>query len=104
MLLEELRDLGLNKDTAYLFMHGHTLFDNVVLMVLKSLCHELRKEEIKKIREDAIDLTETGNQINHYNNKCKNVEDILATNTDFKTCFLYQKIRSDLDLYIKNFN
>jgi len=104
ILSQQLIELDLNQDTAYLFMPGHTLFDNVVLMILKSLCRELRNEEIKIIRDNAQHLAEIDNQINHYKNKCKNVEDILVTNTDFKTCLLYQKIKQDLDLYIKNFN
>lgn len=104
LLSQELRELGLNEDTAYLFMRGHTLFDNVVLMILKSLCHQLRKEEVAKIHEDAEHQTEIQNQINQYDNKCKNVDDVLSTNTNFKTCFLYQKIKQDLDLYIQNFN
>jgi len=103
-LSQNLRELGLNENTAYLFMPGHTLFDNVVLMILKSLCNELRKEEIKKIRDNAQHPTEIDNQINHYKNKCKSVEDVLSTNTDFKTCFLYKNIKQDLDLYIQNFN
>jgi len=104
LLSQQLRELGLNEDNAYLFMHGHTLFDNVVLMILKPLYRELRREEIRKIRENAEHQTERENQIDHYNNKCKNIEDVLSTNTDFKPCFLYQKIKSDLDLYIQNFN
>jgi len=104
LLSQQLRELGLNEDNAYLFMHGHTLFDNVVLMILKPLYRELRREEIRKIRENAEHQTEIENQIDHYNNKCKNIEDVLSTNTDFKPCFLYQKIKSDLDLYIQNFN
>jgi len=103
-LSQQLRELDLNKDTAYLFMKRHTLFDDVVLRILRKLVEILRKEKEKEISDNAQHPTEKENQINHYNNKCKNVEDVLATNTDFKPCFLYQKIKQDLDLYIQNFN
>ncbi len=103
-LSQQLRPSGLNEDTAYLFMNGHTLFDNVVLMILKPLCRKLRKKKIQEISINAQHQEESKNQINHYKNKCKDIKDVLSTNTDFKTCILYQKIKSDLDLYIQNFN
>ncbi len=103
-LSEELFELGLNKDTAYLFMHGHTLFDNVILMILKPLCRELRKEKEQEIRKKAKDSQEIGDEMKHYKNQIQEVDKVLSTNTNFKTCFLYQKIKSDLDLYIQNFN
>lgn len=101
---QQLRPSGLNEDTAYLFINGHTLFDNVVLMILKPLCRKLRKKKIQEISINAQHQEESKNQINHYKNKCKNIKDVLSTNTNFKTCFLYQKIKQDLDLYIQNFN
>ncbi len=106
LLSQQLRPLGLNEDTAYLFMNGHTLFNNVVLMILKPLCDKLRKEKIHEIRTKAQHAEELKNQTDNYRKKAKKdgEKETLATNTDFKTCFLYQKIKQDLDLYIQNFN
>ena len=106
ILSQQLRPLDLNEDTAYLFMNGHTLFNNVVLMILKTLCDKLRKEKIHEIRTKAKDAEELENQTNHYRKKVKKdgEKEVLATNTDFKTCLLYQKIKQDLNLYIQNFN
>lgn len=103
-LSKELRELGLNENNAYLFMHVHTLFDNVILMVLKPLCRELKKEKEQEIRKKAKDSQEINNEIKHYKNQVQEVEKVLSTNTDFKTCPLYQKIKTDLDIYIQNFN
>jgi len=106
LLSKQLNELGLNEDTAYLFMNGHTLFNNVVLIILKTLCDKLRKEKIHEIRTKAQHTKELKNQTDHYRNKAKKdgEKEVLATNTDFKPCFLYQKIKQDLDLYIQNFN
>ena len=107
LLSQQLNDLDLNKDTAYLFMRGHALFDNVVLRILRKLSEILIKEKEKEIRDKAKNSEEQMQEISHYQKKVVKSKDIhkaLATNTDFKTCFLYQKIKSDLDLYIQNFN
>jgi len=104
LLSKELRELGLSEDDAYLFMHGHTLFDNVVLMVLKPLCRKLKKEKEQEIRKKAKDSQEINNEIKYYKSQIQEVDKVLSTNTNFKTCSLYQKIKQDLDLYIQNFN
>lgn len=104
ILSQQLRPLGLNEDTAYFFIQGHTLFDYVVLRILRKLVEILRKEKEDEIRINAQHSSEILNHINQYNNKCKNLEDVLTANTNFKDCYLYQKIKQDLDLYIQNFN
>jgi len=106
-LSRRLHDLGLNKDTAYLFMKGHTLFDDVVLRILRKLNELLIKEKEREIRDNAINSKQQIQEISHHQKKTIKTKDIhkaLATNTDFKPCFLYQKIKQDLDLYIQNFN
>ena len=37
----QLRERGLTPENAYLFMHGHTLMDNVVLIMLNTVCEKL---------------------------------------------------------------
>jgi len=46
---EQLRGRGLTPENAYLFMHGHTLMDNVVMILLNSVCEKLRAMSIAKI-------------------------------------------------------
>ena len=106
VLSQKLRSSNLNEDTAYLFMNGHTLFDNVVLMILKPLCRKLRKKKRQEISANAQHQEELRTQTDHYIKKVKKdgEKEVLATNTDFKPCLLYQKIKQDLNLYIQNFN
>ena len=102
----KLKILGLEKDNAYLFVQGHTVFDNVVLEILKPHCNKLRDENRTEIIQTAKDEIHRNNELNHYNNKVKNlkVENILATNTKFENCFLFSKIKQDIDNYMKQFS
>ena len=43
---QQLKSRGLTPENAYLFMHGHTLMDNVVLIMLNTVCEKLRAMSI----------------------------------------------------------
>lgn len=88
LFLDELNLLGLDEDNAYLFMPGHTLFNKVVLRILRPLCKLLRKEKETEILNYANEI-QKGEEIKQYKNVTKRVKDILETNTDFKSCPLY---------------
>jgi hypothetical protein len=131
----KLKSLDLKEENAYLFVQGHTIFDNVVLMLLKSVCKTLKdewEEKIKylaktdsKLKADNLDVSEDdyqiklqqlrkretdiiSNNIKHYKNLINKlddkVENILATNSKFENCFLFSKIKQDIDLYMKQFS
>ena len=46
---EKLQEKGVTPENTYLFMHGHTLMDNVVMIMLNSVCDKLRTMSINKI-------------------------------------------------------
>lgn len=94
---KELLPLGLVPENAYLFIQGHTLFENVVLMFLKSLCKSLKNDTIVNIKSSPENKAE----LNHYLNKIRKIEDVLSNNTEFKECFLFEKIQQDIEGYIK---
>lgn len=99
----------LDEDNCYLFIHGHTLYDNVVLMFMKRICRILKNERIGEINRLSKSNQEQENQRNNYNNHVgkQNIETIvettLAKNYDFKNCFLFKKIEVDIRNYIKLF-
>ncbi len=99
-----LLELGLNQENAYLFIQGHTIFDNVVLMFLKPICKQLKTEHEITIKKSAKHEAERTYSMNQYHNQIKmnKVEVLLSNNTEFKQIFLYQKIKSDLEHYINN--
>lgn len=99
--------LGLSEDNAYLFIQGHTLYDNVVLMFLKPLCRALKQERLEEIKAGATPKTEKVDKIKHYHNLVGKVDDSVATklfdNDKFEDCFLFKKIDDDLVKYLQGF-
>jgi hypothetical protein len=102
LLAENLKRLGVEQGNTYLFMQGHTLKDNVVQMILKPLHEILRKEKENEIKSTSKHKEQMINAWNSYKKQVRSIEETLALNTEFQSCFLYQKIRNDLDGYIAN--
>jgi hypothetical protein len=100
ILKTKLTLLGLNIDNAYLFIQGHTLQDGFVLPFLKSLSKVLRSEIESNIMSKALHIDQKQNDLKHYQNSIRDIETVLALNTEYKSCFLYDKIKADLDEYM----
>lgn len=103
-LSEQLKTLGVNPENTYLFAQGHTIKDNVVLMFLKPICSGLQREKEQQIKNNAKHPTAIADEFRHYKNLLIPIEVVLNMNTEFKSCFLYQKIQDDLDNYIQQLN
>ncbi len=101
---KQLKGLGLEKDNAYLFVQGHTIFDNVVLMLLKAICKELKHEKEETIKALAKHDAEKVNNLNRYQKQVGKIDEsvakILANNTKFENCFLFAKLKQDIANYM----
>ena len=93
----ELDSLGVNSENTYLFIQGHTVEDNFVLMFMNPLHLNLKREVENSIRALARNTQEITQEINHYKNKISEPKEVLKTNTEYKSCFLYQKIKHDIE-------
>jgi hypothetical protein len=100
-LENELKILGVNSENTYLFIQGHAVEDNFVLMFMNSLHLSLKKEVENSIKALAKNSKEITQEINHYRNKVSEPKVVLKSNTEYKSCFLYQKIKTDFDQFIK---
>ncbi len=105
-LAQRLENKGLNRENAYLFVQGHTIFDKVVLMLLKPICKKLKNEWIESIKRLSQNEAEKANNIAYYKNKVGKVDQevvkMLANNTDFTHCSLFTKIKEDFAHYFSN--
>lgn len=96
----ELCSLGVNSENTYLFIQGHTVEDNFVLMFMNPLHLSLKREVENSIRTLARNTQEITQEINHYKNKISEPKEVLKTNTEYKSCFLYQKIKHDIERFM----
>ena len=96
----DLQCYDLFPDNTYLYMHGHTLMDNVVMIMLGAVCDKLRLKTTDMISSSAKQGIALSNEISNYRNSLRNVRDVLLDNQDYKDCFLYRRLKEDLRRYV----
>ena len=97
---EKLQKLGVERDNCYMFMHGHTLMDNVVLVVLSAVCEKLRQLSIAKINESKVEGVALKNELNNYTNTLRSIRDVLLDNENYTSSPLYKRLRDDIQAYL----
>ncbi|RKZ78313.1 MAG: hypothetical protein DRR16_27935, partial [Candidatus Parabeggiatoa sp. nov. 3] len=96
---EALQSLGVTPENTYLFIKGHTLYENVVCMFLKPIERYLRSKQFKQISELKKDDEEATDRRNQYKKSLIDIEFVLRHNTNYYDCFLMKKILSDIENY-----
>ena len=91
---------GVTPEQTYLFMHGHTLMDNVVSVVLSAVCHRLKNLSTTRIHNSDRTGLVLQNELSNYNNSLCNVRDALLFNENYKECFLYKKLQKDIENFL----
>lgn len=97
---EQLRERGLRPENTYLFMHGHTLMDNVVMILLNSVCEKLRAMSIARITASQKQGVALKNEMSNYNNSLRSIRDVLLDNENYTKCPLYKRLQRDIERYI----
>lgn len=97
---EQLRARGLTPETTYLFMHGHTLMDNVVMVLLNSVCEKLRQLSIAKIASSKKQGVALRNEMSNYTNSLRSIRDVLLDNENYTRCPLYKRLQRDIRRYM----
>lgn len=96
----QIRKRGVEEHNVYLFMQGHTLKDNVVLIILQAVCDKLREMSNTMIAASTREGVSLKNELSNYNNALRNIKEILEDNEGYKRCFLYQYLAGDIYKYV----
>ncbi len=96
----EISRRGLEPENTYLFMQGHTLMDNVVMVALHAVCDQLMMLTNHRIAYSTKQGVALRNEQSNYNNAIRNVRDILLDNENYRDCFLYEKLKTDIERYV----
>ena len=99
---EYLRTKGVEPENTYLYMHGHTLMDNVVMPMLNSVCDKLRTMSVAKINSSKKQGLSLKNEMSNYMNTLRSIRDVLLDNENYTACPLYAKLREDIQRYLEN--
>ncbi|MBP3289663.1 MAG: DUF4435 domain-containing protein [Alistipes sp.] len=91
---------GVTPDNTYLYMHGHTLMDNVVMVLLNTVCDRLRQISVAKINSSKKEGLSLRNEMSNYMNSLRSIRDVLLDNENYTSCPLYKRLREDIQSYI----
>ena len=97
---ERIKSKGVEEDNCYLYMHGHTLMDNVVMPLLKAVCDKLRQLSVAKITNSKVEGTALKNELQNYTNTLRSIHDVLLDNENYTACPLYKRLRDDIQTYL----
>jgi hypothetical protein len=93
---QRLLDLGITPEETYLYIHGHTLFENVVLPLLTPICITLRKEREREIRKLAFHATQRQNELSSYQHSQMPIEDALRKGTAWLRAPQMERVRASI--------
>lgn len=97
-----LNNKGVNPDNCYLYVHGHSILENVVLMFLKPIIKRCRGEKLRTIYSAPISETQKENEKNHYLKIASKEDDLIReiySHFDFLECEEFLKTKNDLQRY-----
>ena len=97
---EQLKKRGVERDNCYLFMHGHTLMDNVTMPLLSAVCDKLRQLSVAKINGSKVEGVALKNELQNYTNTLRSIRDVLLDNENYTSCPLYKRLRDDIQTYL----
>lgn len=97
---QHLRTRGLEPENTYLFMQGHTLMDNVVMILLNSVCEKLREMSVAKITSSEKRGVALKNEMSNYTNSLRPIRDVLLDHENYTKCPLYKSLQRDIERYI----
>ncbi len=97
----KMRERGVDEGSTYLFMHGHTLLDNVVTPMLGAVCEKLKLMASERIINSAQRGVAFSNEVSNYRNALLSVRDTLVYNEDYKDCPLYHRLYGDISSMLK---
>lgn len=97
---ERIKNKGVEPELTYHFMHGHTLMDNVVMILLEGVCEKLRQMSLSKIICSSKEGVALRNEMSNYTNTLRSIRDVLLDNDNYESSPLYKRLKSDIQRYI----
>lgn len=89
-------------EQTYLYMHGHTLMDNVVMVLLTDVCDHLRKLSQARISSSSKEGIALRDEMSNYNNSLRSIRDVLLDNENYTSCPLYKRLSLDIEHYLQH--
>lgn len=101
---EDMKRLGANPKTTYMYIQGHHLFNKVVLPMMTRICDKLVRQRQNEIARQSMHGTQRRNELSCYTNSLADVTSMLKKNMGFVMSEPYQRIKADLTTFMLNLN
>lgn len=95
-LLEELPKLGVKPEETYLYIQGHSLFNDMIVPMLNKVCEKLIAEREQEIRWESKHRTQEENEISCYEHSLEEISSMLKKNTLYLHSEQVQRTIQDL--------
>ncbi len=92
-----LKSKGVEEDEVYLWVQGHFWQDNVVKIMLSTICKRLRDMMVEDINKSSLSPLHKKNELSAYNNTLRDISSVIADNTLYKQTVHYIAIKEQID-------
>lgn len=93
---EDIKALGVTPQTTYLYVQGHSLFDNVIVPILNKVCNRLRMERQEEIQRTARHFTQRKNEMSCYEHSLQDIRQMLKKNLGYRMAPEFLHIQQDI--------
>ena len=94
---------GITPDNTYLYIQGHTLFDNVVMPLLEPICAQLRKEREREIKTLAMHAKQRQCELSGYQHSVMPIDIVLRKSTAFHAAPPMAKVRERIENLLQTY-
>lgn len=95
-LTAELESLGLTPSTAYLYMRGHDLFDQLVAPLVQQVVDRLQRQRERNIQSLAVHDVQRQNELSSYRNATLSASQALKRHEYYRDSPIYLRICHDV--------
>ena len=95
-LYVELQDLGIKPSETYLYIQGHTLFNDIVIPMMGKVCDHLIAEREQEIRYQSKHPTQQENELSCYEHSLEKISSMLKKSTLYLPSPQVGRIMADL--------
>ena len=99
---DDIKALGVTPQTTYLYVQGHSLFDNVIVPIMSKVCNRLRMERQEEITRTARHHTQRRNEMSCYEHSLQDIRQMLKKNMGYMQCSEFQRIQLDVERFLAN--
>lgn len=99
-LKADIKDLGVTPQTTYLYIQGHSLFDNVIVPILNKVCNRLRLERQEEINRTARHHTQRKNEMSCYEHSLQDIRQMLKKNSGYMQSEQFRRTQTDIEHFL----